>query len=477
MRASRLRASARILCVLACLALRLLVCPSPVEALVISEIHYNPPGGEDSLEFLEIANDTTTPQDLSGYRLSEGVRFEFPRGTILRGGGFIVVCADVDALVTRYGIDNAIGNFEGRLDGSGERITIVNQVDIEVMSLRYRDSGKWPTAPDGTGHTLSLLDVHLDPAEPESWTWSTELGGTPGLVNFAVEEERFVEDVLIDVGEIWKFSRGTGPFSSPSEAWIEPDFDDGAWEEGPSGFGYGDDDDNTVLDDMEDSYIAVAIRKRFLLSSEQLDGPGEFDLGMSYDDGFCAYINGTAFAQMNCSTDLAFDDGATGSHEAREEAIVVIPRALLRDGENVLAIVGRNFTIGSADFSLAPRLLHRRSLNSGAGATGVLFNELYRGRSQDGWIELYNASETPADLSGFALAGDPERQGAHVFPADTVIPPAGFLTVDEANTSLRLSEPEVGLFLFDGDGIVITATVFEREPPPGLFLGDYAEAR
>ena len=45
--------------------------------------------------------------------------------------------------------------------------------------------------------------------------------------------------------------------------WTRLEYDDGAWETGAAGFGYGDGDDATVLIDMEDRYSSVYLRKRF----------------------------------------------------------------------------------------------------------------------------------------------------------------------------------------------------------------------
>src|SRR5437867_2090512 len=233
---------------------------SRLPAVVISEIHYHPPAGEENLEFIEVSNDTTTPDDISGYRFLEGIEFEFPPGTILPASGILVVCADVEAVKARYGIQNALGNFIGKLDNSGEKITLANHCGIVLQSLHYRDDGKWPVAPDGTGHTLALKNAHLDPKEPESWAQSRELGGSPGLPNFPAGEELH-DDVIIDRGETWRYAKGLGPFSEPEAAWREPLFDDSAWLEGPSGFGFADNDDNTVLDDMLGAYTSVACRK------------------------------------------------------------------------------------------------------------------------------------------------------------------------------------------------------------------------
>ena len=91
-------------------------------------------------------------------------------GTILEANGYIVVCKDPAAVEAEYGITNVVGPYTGFLDGSGERVTLVSHVGIREQSLRYRVKGKWPTAPDGTGHTLAIRNVHFDSSEPESWS-------------------------------------------------------------------------------------------------------------------------------------------------------------------------------------------------------------------------------------------------------------------------------------------------------------------
>ncbi len=459
--------------------------PASLEAVVISEIFYNPPAGDEALEFIEVAADSTTPEDISGYRFSDGVLFEFPPGTILGKGERIVVCADVDALRERYDIDNAVGNWGGRLDSGGERVTLTNQVGIVVQSLRYRDEGKWPVEADGTGHTLILRNLRLDSKEPESWTFSPELGGSPGTRNLPDDGGPVFEDrTLIAAGETWRYLPGTEAFSTPSDAWREVVFDDDDWLSGATGIGYGDGDDATVLDDMRNGYTTVACRKRFDLSADDLAAPGEVLLGMQFDDGFCAYLNGAFVAGSNCDETLDWNDTSLASHEASGEELFVLSRDALRVGENVLAILGVNFAVTSSDFSLAPRMIVRREITSETeGPSAVVFNELYRGAAPgDGWVEIYNTSGGDADLSGVEVFTDPDVGPVWPLPPGSVVAPSGFLVVDEATSGLDFSAPDMRLFLRGADGRVLTATSFDRQPvddPPGggPAAGTWSEAR
>ncbi len=437
-------------------------------ALNITEIHYNPPGTSENLEFIEISNDSSTPEDLSGYTFSRGLLFTFPKDTILPAHGIIVIASDPAAVEAEFGIENVMGPYLGQLDNGGERITIVNQSGIEMIDLSYSDDGKWPTEPDGTGHTLALLNKHMDPSEPEHWTWSPQIGGTPGAINFQpADDPTFIETVIVEAGVNWRYKKGTEEFSNPIREWMQPDFNDATWTLAPPGYGYGDNDDRTPLNDMQGSYFTVACRLKFNLTAEILNSPGDIFLGIIYDDGFCGAINGTEFSRNNCGDvgeTLAFDDNATGSHEANDEEFYQIPKNLLVEGENTIAVIGHNFSLNSSDFSLDPRIVHRRLESSETSSDRpVVFNEIQRDPTEgQSWLELYNRSAFSQDLSLYKIALDPDQEVAFTLPANTTLDSKDFLGLNEATTGLKIGEGPIRLFLFSPDGSLVSAEAFEE---------------
>jgi parallel beta-helix repeat protein len=161
---------------------------------------------------------------------------------------------------------------------------------------------------------------------------------------------------LIEVGEDWRFFRGKTPPSDPTDAWKGLDFTDSGWELGPSGFGYGDDDDATELTDMEDRYVSVYIRKEFFVSAPV--DTGTLQLVIDYDDGFVAYLNGSKLTGRNVGDDPPTYTSTASSHEAGTPETINLGKAedLLDEGKNVLAIEGHNTDAGSTDFSLIPAL-------------------------------------------------------------------------------------------------------------------------
>lgn len=158
---------------------------------------------------------------------------------------------------------------------------------------------------------------------------------------------------LITNSELWRFHRGKTP---PSPDWNQNGFDDSGWETGPAGFGYGDNDDQTVLGDMQGNYSSVFIRKTF-----HIVDPATVDkllLTAIVDDGFVAYINGVEIARFNVTGEPLFESFADSSKEAGSPLQFEYgsASAILVPGTNTLAVVGLNNSLDSSDLSLSIRL-------------------------------------------------------------------------------------------------------------------------
>jgi len=161
---------------------------------------------------------------------------------------------------------------------------------------------------------------------------------------------------IVSTGDTWSFFRGTEAPSAPDHAWVQNNFNDAVWESGPSGFGFGDNDDATILNDMRNNYVAVYLRKEFLMSSFAPDAVVE--LVMDYDDGFVAYLNGQEVARQHIANGPVTYETTASSHEAGnpESYVLGTVAEILIDGMNVLAIEGHNISKTSSDFSLIPTL-------------------------------------------------------------------------------------------------------------------------
>lgn len=143
------------------------------------------------------------------------------------------------------------------------------------------------------------------------------------------------------------------PSSNISSDWIKKDYDDSGWLRGKSGFGFGDDDDNTIL-----PVGTRAVYMRFNFTVHNLSDIASLYLDMDYDDGFVAYLNGTEVARNNIKDPISWNMELTNSHEAilykgvspeRYEYSEFI--SLLELGENVLVVEVHNQNATSDDLS------------------------------------------------------------------------------------------------------------------------------
>ncbi|MEM7230768.1 MAG: lamin tail domain-containing protein, partial [Planctomycetota bacterium] len=152
----------------------------------------------------------------------------------------------------------------------------------------------------------------------------------------------------------WRYRPGNSEASDPISAWRAPDFrEDDSWATGQAPFGFGDDDDNTVLKDMEDNYTSIFLRREFTLGAEI---PDELKLAFFIDDGFVLWINGVEVARWRMdekAEEITYDLTAERSTEARWvpdlDLFLQNASTYLREGRNVIAVQVFNFRITSGD--------------------------------------------------------------------------------------------------------------------------------
>ncbi|MDC0935856.1 lamin tail domain-containing protein, partial [Pirellulales bacterium] len=152
--------------------------------LVFNEILYNPVGTDEWLEFVELHNQMGVDMAVSAWSIRGGVDFDFVEGTIVPGGGHLVVAADPAALAAATGFVDALGPFIGQLSNGGENLELVDRNGRVMDELDYNDGGGWPVAPDGSGVSLAKIDPITASAPAENWASSRVVGGTLGRENF-----------------------------------------------------------------------------------------------------------------------------------------------------------------------------------------------------------------------------------------------------------------------------------------------------
>lgn len=160
------------------------------------------------------------------------------------------------------------------------------------------------------------------------------------------------------------------PDPEPAANWMQLSFNDAAWATGNGGFGFADDDDQTIISATTSLYLRKVINIPTDLPIEQLM------LDIDYDDAFVAYINGVEVARsQNLEEGTPAASGSvTYDHEARmyngglPERFMLDPEALT-NGDNILAVHILNMSINSSD--LSSRIFLQAELESAV----ILFHE------------------------------------------------------------------------------------------------------
>lgn len=142
--------------------------------IVINEIMFDAPSDHVSAEFIELYNRGNDPVDLSGWEFTEGIRFEFPPGTSMSPGQYLVIAADASYMRENYDGLNVLGNWSGGLRDRGELLRLEDRFGQLVDEVDYLPGGDWPNLADGDGSSMELRHPDMDNNVASAWADSDE---------------------------------------------------------------------------------------------------------------------------------------------------------------------------------------------------------------------------------------------------------------------------------------------------------------
>ncbi len=190
----------------------LLETPFPLR---IIELNYNPVG-DQNLEFMELTNTGPSTISLDGVQITEfsNAGYTFPVGLTLAPGARIVVARSPSAVTLAYGSGinvAATGYFDQNLSNGGEFVTLLGPLGEQLQRFSYSDGGGWPTAADGNGKSLEIINPLGDSTSPSNWRASFYAGGSPGTDGLppAVAGD-FDGDADVDGDDLLAWQRGLG---------------------------------------------------------------------------------------------------------------------------------------------------------------------------------------------------------------------------------------------------------------------------
>ncbi len=166
--------------------------------------------------------------------------------------------------------------------------------------------------------------------------------------------------VLIPKESVWKYyDQG----NLPATNWNTIDYIDDSWSAGPAQLGYGDDDENTVVDYggiANDKHITTYFRKTFSIEDPSQFG-GEISINLMRDDGAVVYLNGVELIRSNMPAGIISTDteAIEAISLANENVFLSFMMEIesFQPGENVIAVEIHQERPNSSDISFDLELL------------------------------------------------------------------------------------------------------------------------
>ena len=372
---------------------------SSADAVVLfNEVMYHATPGQTNLQWIELQNVMRVDVDLSNWRLDAGVNYTFPAGTIIPGGGFVVVAKDIQAFTNATGVTTAFGPFTNNLANGGEHLVLRNHDNRLMDEMTYDDEQPWPDGADGSGATLAKRTRFSSSSEPIHWAASPQLGGTPGRANF------------------------TGTFALPQLVFNEVDAATSA----------------VVRVELHNFGTAPLALANFTLSVLTTNGATNFALPAgTLNPGAFAVFDSTQFGVRPSQNDKLFL--LTSNSTVLVDAATVKNRLRGRTPEGT----GRWAHPSLATFGASNVVALNRD---------IVINEImYEGLpsypsniyspSSEEWVELFNRGTNPVSLAGWRL----DSGIRYTFPSNATLSAGGYLVVAKDAAAFALAHPGVSV--------------------------------
>ena len=373
--------------------------PSDVQAsLRITEVNFNPhapnsvPGlnelddgtenAADQFEFIELTNVGSNLLDVSGARLSIGVDFTFPDGTTIDPNEYVLVVRDREAFESRYGNGfEIVGEFQGSLNDTGDGVFIDDAAGQPGTGLVFGVGGAWPERANGGASSLEIVNPRGDASSSANWKASDSFGGSPGQASEILKSSVVINEVLANSDSA---DRDQVELLNTSGS----DVDISNW----------------YLSNSAENYAKHQIPAGTVIPAGSYLVLDQSDLGFG--------LHGARGDQL---TLLAADENGIPTHFADDVRIAASTQGVsFGPGPGGSFVPLKSTTFGGANADRRPgdvvitEILHDALDPDGVGGQ--------RDRNFK-FIELYNTTDQPIDLNGWALKGSTTLE----FEEETII--------------------------------------------------------
>jgi hypothetical protein len=438
--------------------------PSPVDQLLISEIMYH--SADREADYVEIYNQSPHTFDLAGWRLN-GVDLVFNGGELIGPGEYKVAVQNITAYQHAYGnAEVVVGDYAGNLDNGGETLRLEMPVGsnawIEIDKVRFDDSGVWPTAADGTGVSLQLIDLTTDNSRAGNWgvVLSPESASrTPGFANSNAM-------VLFDYPLLWINEVMPSNASVTNDNFM--DFD--PWIELYNGDSVAIDlSDCRLSNDSQDlarwafpTGTIIAADSRLLVWADA--ETNETEPGFLHSNFRLNSTNGTVILARQWLGSPVVVDYLDYNDVGEDASFGSFP-----EGDPFTRVTFPVPTPGLANNPMSAPV--QVVINEWMSDNKAVFSDPLDGQFDD-WFELYNPSTNDANLNGYTLTDNLSVTNMFTVPPGTVVPAGGFLLVwadndpgqnglgSHLHVNFRLSRNGDSIGLYTPSGSLVDSVVF-----------------
>jgi hypothetical protein len=439
-------------------------------------------------DFVEIYNPDSLPVDISGFFLTDKPLGWIDRHAIaplsfIGARGFTAFHADGNT-------DAGADHLAFSLDSEQGQIALADPTGAILDSVIYgpqMSDTSLGLTPDG-GSTLAYFQTPT-PGAPNPAAGA--VGGTISIPVLAMDAT-------------WRYDQSGADLGT---SWRETAFVDTGWPQGRGVLGY-DNGNNTLVQSVTNTVLALlgtngsSIVTHYFRTSFDFTNSG-FVTGITFsnliDDGAVFYLNGVEIYRENMpSGTITAGTYASSGTESTSFSVVTRPAPSIVTGRNVLAVELHQNSSVPSDANMGAAVFVQISTNPPT-PTSVVINEVLANNSSvvemlfgtnsitPDWVELYNLSTGPVDLSGASLTDTTVNPRRWVFPTGSTIPGSGYLrircdadlpasTIAEPvmNAPFGLSASGGGVFLFDSPargGALLSAITY------GIQATDYSIGR
>jgi hypothetical protein len=399
-------------------------------------------------DFIEIYNPAGAPVNLGGLHLTDEPlgwpgKVQVPALTFMGAGAHFVFLADGHPEDGADHLDFKLASERGAL-GLFDRAT--NLIDCVFYA------GQAPDVSEGRQPSGGAVITSFAVPTP----------GAPNPVALGSTTITSISTNLLATNAVWKYEQSNIDLGV---AWRAANYNDAGWSSGPGLLGF-DNDFNpqpfTTLMTLANGKITFYYRTTFNMPTNptgwRLEG------SMYLDDGAVIYLNGVEANRTRMRPGLVdFTTLANPTVDNFTRENVTISAATLLQGQNTLAVEVHQSSTTSGDVAWGLELNAVRSFTNTV-LFGVVLNEVLArnasftnggGTNLSDWVELYNPSTAPFDLSGLSLSDDLLHPALWVFPAGTLLAPGGYLTVrcDDREPASTNAGPDLNTgFALGGEG-------------------------